>query len=113
MSINHELLLDENLSWHIARDLAKVGYDVLSIAQANAAGLKDQLVFQRAQQLQRIILTRDSDFRERFAPPHYGIVFLDCDSTVGNQQILQKLLETLPHLLATDLANAISIISIP
>jgi predicted nuclease of predicted toxin-antitoxin system len=112
-STNRKLLLDENLSWRIARDLAKAGYDVLTTTQANLAGLGDHLVFQRAQHLQRIIVTRDSDFLTRFAPPHAGIIVLDCDSTVGNRPIVQKLLQMLPNLLTQELADRISVVTIP
>lgn len=112
MSINHKLLLDENLSWRVARALIRAGYDVITVSQTNLSGLDDHLVFQRAQQLQRVIVTRDSDFLSHFAPPHHGIIVLDCESTIGNQQIVLRLLETLPALLATDLADSISRMSI-
>jgi predicted nuclease of predicted toxin-antitoxin system len=113
MPINHKLLLDENLSWRVARDLTKAGYDVLSTTQSNTAGLGDHLVFQRAQQLQRILVTRDSDFLARFAPPHHGIIVLNCDGGINNGQIVQKLLVILPDLLAQDLSNTVSTVEIP
>ena len=110
---NRKLLLDENFSWRIGRDLAKAGYDVLNTTQANLAGFGDHLVFQRAQQLQCIILTRDSDFLTRFAPPHHGIIVLVCESTIGNRQIIERLLESLPNLLAQNVTDTITLINIP
>jgi predicted nuclease of predicted toxin-antitoxin system len=113
MSTTHKLLLDENLSWRVARDLTRAGYDVLTTAQANLTSLGDHLVFQRAQQLGRVIMTRDSDFRMRFTPPHHGIIVLNCESTVGNREIVDTLLHMLPTVLGADLADMITVIDIP
>jgi predicted nuclease of predicted toxin-antitoxin system len=113
MSTNHKLLLDENLSWRVARDLVRAGYDVLTTAQANLSSLGDHLVFGRAQQLGRVIMTRDSDFRMRFTPPHHGIIVLECESTVGNREIVDKLLQVLPTIFNADLADTLTIVVIP
>ena len=107
MSSNPKFLLDENLSWRVARSLKQAGYQVSTTQELGLNGLHDSHVFRQAQEQQCIIITRDSDFLKDFAPPHYGIIVLLCSDTVRNTIILQKLLSVLPELLQHDLANSI------
>jgi predicted nuclease of predicted toxin-antitoxin system len=102
-----ELLLDENLSWRVARGLRARGYAVLTISDAQLTGQKDSTVFRYAQVRGLVIVSRDDDFRTRFAPPHAGIIIVNAPNAARNADILMCLLAQLPALLAQPLANRI------
>lgn len=107
MSNSPNLLLDENLSWRVARGLKQAGYQVITTKDLGLNGLHDVKVFRQAQEQQCVIITRDGDFLKDFAPPHYGIIVLRCADTANNTRILQKLLSVLPELLQQELVNSI------
>jgi predicted nuclease of predicted toxin-antitoxin system len=111
MSTSPKFLLDENLSWRVVRGLARAGYDAVHTQQMGLNGLRDGAVFQRAQQLQRCIITRDSDFLTRFPPPHHGIIVLECNDDANNAEILQFLLAHLPSITSQDAINNLYVLT--
>ena len=100
MSSAPELLLDENLSWRVARGLREHGDTITTISEAHLTSRRDRDVFQYAQGHQLAILTRDDDFRTQFAPPHAGIIVVQTHSASRNADILACLLAHLPDILA-------------
>ncbi len=73
-----KLLLDENIG-HVTGDfLLKQGYDVATIVH-HEAGLRDELVLEKALKENRILVTLDSDFGRLIfqqSRRHVGVVFL-------------------------------------
>jgi predicted nuclease of predicted toxin-antitoxin system len=107
------LLLDENLSWRIARGLRRAGYDVTTVAGAGLASLSDAVVFAYARSQGLTIVTRDNDFSQRFRPPHHGVVLVHISNTASNQQVLDCLIAYLPVVLQQPLVDALVEIHCP
>ncbi len=110
MSSGPDLLLDENLSWRVARGLRAQGYSVITTMEARLASQRDAEVFRYAQAHHLVIVSRDSDFRSRFGPPHAGIIFVQAPSSAGNAEILHCLLAHLPATLAQQLNDRVHVI---
>lgn len=107
------LLLDENLSWRIARGLRSAGYDVTTVAAAGLTSLSDAVVFAYARSQGLTIVTRDNDFSQRFGPPHNGILLIHAPGQASNQHLLDCLSAHLPAVLQQPLANALIAIQCP
>lgn len=105
-----DLLLDENISWRIARGLRAQGYSVRTTAETQLTGLHDEDVFRYAQAHRLILISRDSDFQSRFGPPHAGIIVVQASFLARNTDILTCLLTHLPTILAQSLANSVKVI---
>ena len=56
------LLLDNSVSWRVARDLRKSGHDCAHIGDLGLASVDDAEVYKRACAERRVLLTQDSDF---------------------------------------------------
>ena len=56
------LLIDNSLSWRVARDLREGGHDVVHVADLGMASAPDTKVYLRALAERRIMVTQDSDF---------------------------------------------------
>jgi predicted nuclease of predicted toxin-antitoxin system len=69
-----KLLIDNSLSWRIARDLRRAGHDTVHIADLGLAAADDKVVYGRAVLESRSIITQDSDF---------GPVHTTSDSRIG------------------------------
>lgn len=73
------LLVDENLQEPTIRFLRKLGHDVLWVNDAGLKTAPDPLIFQRAQQDHRVLLTYNGDFsdvRDLIHHDHPGIIRL-------------------------------------
>lgn len=101
------LLLDENLSWRVARGLAAAGYQVTTVAEIGLTTAADSVVFAHARDHSFVLVTRDSDFLTRFSPPHHGIIVVRCPSSADNAFVLRCLLAHLPALFARDLDDGV------
>lgn len=98
MPSSPSFLLDENLSWRVARGMTAAGYSVTTTQSLALSGLKDTAVFRAAQRTGAIIITRDTDFTIHFTPPHHGIIVVRCPAKADNADILAYLLRHLPAL---------------
>lgn len=101
------LLLDENLSWRVARGLAAAGYQVTTVAEIGLATAADSVIFAHAREHGYVLITRDSDFLTRFSPPHHGVIVVHCPSSADNAFVLRCLLAHLPALLVRDLDDRV------
>lgn len=105
-----DLLLDENLSWRVARGLRAQGYSVVTTSEAQLTGLRDEDVFSYARANHLVLVSRDGDFRSRFGPPHSGIIVVQAAASARNVDILTCLLSQLPLALGRQLADTVQII---
>jgi predicted nuclease of predicted toxin-antitoxin system len=110
VSSTPDFLLDENLSWRVARGLRAQGYSVVTTTEARLVSQRDEDVFRYAQAHHLVIITRDSDFRSRFGPPHAGIIVVQAPGAAGNADILSCLLAHLPAMLAQPLHDTVHVI---
>lgn len=72
-------LTDENIHSQVSRQLAELGFDVLTTAAADLNGATDEAVLRRAVDEKRVVITHDRDFgRLAIAQgaPFLGIVYL-------------------------------------
>lgn len=105
-----KLLLDENLSWRVARGLSAAGYQVTTAAAAALQSAPDAAIFEFARRQGYTLVTRDSDFLNHFPPPHSGILVVQCPSDATNAVVLNCLLAQLPGVLTDDLRDEVRVI---
>jgi predicted nuclease of predicted toxin-antitoxin system len=60
--LSHRFYLDENVDSAIREGLRRRGVDVVSVQEDDRAGDPDTLVLDRAEELGRVLFTRDADF---------------------------------------------------
>jgi rRNA-processing protein FCF1 len=60
--LSHRLYLDENVDAAIRDGLRRRGVDVISVQEDDRTGDPDPLVLDRAEELGRVLFTRDADF---------------------------------------------------
>jgi predicted nuclease of predicted toxin-antitoxin system len=60
--LSHRFYLDENVDVAIREGLRRRGIDVLSVQEDGRTGDPDHLVLDRADELGRVLFTRDADF---------------------------------------------------
>ena len=91
------ILVNENISGTIIRELRRQGHDVLS-AKESMRGQSDQAILERAGRDQRLVVTHDKDFGELAfragLPAPCGIVLLRLegrDPKADNQRALTAL----------------------
>lgn len=55
-------IVDQPVSWHIARDLAAAGHDAIHVRDLGMAASPDPPILERAESDDRIIITQDVDY---------------------------------------------------
>jgi predicted nuclease of predicted toxin-antitoxin system len=109
------LLIDNSVSWRVARDLTKPengGHDAIHVAQRGLASAPDPLIYRHAAEEKRIIITQDSDFGPIHASdpqPGVGVVLLRMSDGRPSHQA-QVLADNLPTLQSMLIAGAVVII---
>lgn len=74
-----KIKLDENLPHRLKAALVAMGYDTDTAVDEGLGGQSDQLVWERAQQEERFLITQDMDFsdlRQIGAKPHHGVLLV-------------------------------------
>ena len=101
------LLLDEQLSPEIAKQLRRRGHDVLSVAEAGLRGHDDAAVLVWASSQERAVVTNNiRDFRPLHADclsrstSHYGIILLPSSKFSLRLESLGEVVTALGELLA-------------
>lgn len=71
-------MLDENIPHRVLRALQGKGYTAYRLADVGLRGKSDTEIFAYVRRRNLILITHDTDFanRERFSPPHAGILIL-------------------------------------
>lgn len=81
------LLVDEDIQQPTIEFLRQIGHDARGIKEEGLATRSDEIIFERAQQSQRVLLTYNVDFtdiRELAGKHHYGAIRL----RITNQRLL-------------------------
>lgn len=100
-----KLLLDENLSPAIALTLSQEGFDVAHVRDRGLLQASDVVVFARALQEDRILVTSDvDDFARlaRAAPVHAGLVLFEDGGLLRAEQL--RLVREAVALIASELS---------
>lgn len=57
-----KFLVDEAVSWQVARDLCAQGHDAVHVGDLGLSAAKDAVVLDRALAEDRVVITQDTDF---------------------------------------------------
>jgi predicted nuclease of predicted toxin-antitoxin system len=71
-----KICVDENIPLISVGWLKDSGHDVLDIRGTAEQGLTDELLWEKAQSENRLLITTDKGFAANRAEPHYGILIL-------------------------------------
>jgi predicted nuclease of predicted toxin-antitoxin system len=55
-------IADENIPSHVIKKLREAEYDVISVAEAASAGIRNYELAELSARIDRVVLTRDADF---------------------------------------------------
>ena len=91
-----KIKLDENLGSLGKSLLEAEGHDVMTIAEQQMSGAKDERVYEACRDESRVLVTLDRDFGQtiRFPPEvTAGIVVLECKGRLSPTMILARLRE--------------------
>lgn len=93
-----KLLANENIPRSLVNMLKNMGIDIVWLGESNERGLSDTQVITRANNENRVILTRDKDFMRRalIEKVATGVIFLATPVTKDN---IPKLAKTISNLL--------------
>jgi predicted nuclease of predicted toxin-antitoxin system len=92
-----DLLVNENVSGTVIRELRQRGHNVLSVKESMRAE-RDEVILARAERERRIVVTHDKDFGELAVrwrlPASCGVILFrlaNSDSDADNNRILETL----------------------
>ena len=71
-----KICVDENIPLITVDELRNSGHDVLDIRGKTEQGLTDDLLWSKAQNENRLLITTDKGFSEHRAESHYGILII-------------------------------------
>jgi predicted nuclease of predicted toxin-antitoxin system len=106
------LMIDNSVSWRVARDLAKAGHDAVHVSSVGLASVPDAVIYERAGAERRIIVTQDADFGPIHAAdprPGVGVVLLRMSDGKPSHQA-EVLAANLPPIEAILVGGAVVII---
>jgi predicted nuclease of predicted toxin-antitoxin system len=58
----NRFIADENIPSHVIRRLREIGHDVVTVAEAASAGIRNYELAELSARIGRILVTRDADF---------------------------------------------------
>ena len=70
------ILVDENIPKITTRTLSEDGWDVADIRQTEKQGMKDELLWEKAQNEKRVCVTTDKGFAVYRNENHFGLVIV-------------------------------------
>lgn len=99
--------LDEQMSKAVAIGMRNRGMDVVMANDVGMRGAKDIEHLTKARQLNRVIVTKDSDFLRLHAKqiPHSGIIYLPRDTSIG--ETIRRLTLIFQQMTASDFKNTL------
>jgi predicted nuclease of predicted toxin-antitoxin system len=71
-----KVLVDENIPLMCVRELRQIGHNVLDIRGTIDEGISDELLFKKACEENRLLITTDRDFASFRHREHYGILII-------------------------------------
>ena len=71
-----KICVDENIPLITVVELKDLGNDVLDIRGTTEQGLTDELLWEKVQRENRLLITTDKGFANNRAEPHYGILII-------------------------------------
>ena len=71
-----KICVDENIPLISVVELRNLGHDVLDIRGTTDQGLTDEVLWEKAQRENRLLITTDKGFSAHRAESHYGILII-------------------------------------
>ncbi|MFH1156365.1 MAG: DUF5615 family PIN-like protein [Pseudomonadota bacterium] len=71
-----KLFVDENIPLMTVRELVRQGFDVIDIRGTKDQGIADDVLWQKAQEHQCLLITTDKGFTAHRDEPHYGLLII-------------------------------------
>lgn len=104
-------LIDENLPLGIAEFLASLNHDVLDVAVSPLRGASDKVLWSKAAEEKRIIVTRDLDYPIiGFKPAPYGVILIRVPSDFRSDQITRIFKESFKKTTFEEIKNKVAVI---
>ena len=69
-----KICVDENIPLVTVRELRNLGHDVLDIRGTEEQGISDDVLWERVQKDERILITTDKGFVHHRGESHYGVL---------------------------------------
>lgn len=106
-------LVDESLSWKLARELAVAGHDAVHVYDIELGGCEDSQILLEAGKSSRIVISEDTDFgtlmaMQRLSAPS---ILLFRVVTTDPSQLAQMVLKQLPSIEKSLAAGAVIVIT--
>ena len=89
-----KIFVDENIPLITVKELILLGYDVTDIRGTDDQGITDEILWQKAQDRQCLLITTDKGFTAHRDEPHYGILIIRLKQP-SRQKIHQRVLQAL------------------
>lgn len=92
-----KILVDENIPAMTVRSLREAGHDVADFRGTLDQGVDDDVLWARAQQEVRLLITTDRGFADRRAEPHHGILIVRLRQP-NRQKIHERIIQAMAQL---------------
>lgn len=105
-------LVDENLPLEIIEYLLSVNHDVFDVAASDLRGSSDKILWSKAAEEKRIIITRDLDYpMPRLRPSPFGVILIRVPSDFKAAVIAKIFKEAIAKIDLEKLRNKVAVIS--
>ncbi len=105
-------LIDENLPFGIVEHLLSLEHDVLDIAKSNLRGSSDKVLWSKAAEEKRIIITRDLHYPIfGLKPAPFGVILIRVPMNFKASQITNIFRESIKSIKFDELKNKVAVIS--
>jgi predicted nuclease of predicted toxin-antitoxin system len=89
-----KIFVDENIPLMTVKELVLQGYNVIDIRGTDDQGITDEVLWQKTQELQCLLITTDKGFTIHRDEPHHGILIIRLKQP-SRQKIHQRVLQAL------------------
>ena len=89
-----KIFVDENIPLKTVKELKRQGHDVVDIRGTEDQGITDEVLWQKTQVLQCLLITTDKGFTIYREKPHYGILIILLKQP-SRQKIHQRILQAM------------------
>ena len=89
-----KIFVDENIPLVTVKELVLQGYDVVDIRGTDDQGITDEVLWQKTQNLECLLITTDKGFTVHRNEPHHGILIIRLKQP-SRQKIHQRVLQAL------------------
>jgi predicted nuclease of predicted toxin-antitoxin system len=95
-----DILVDENIPLTSVQELRRMGHDVLDIRGTAEQGISDELLWNKACQEKRLLITTDRGFAHYRDRKHYGILIVSLRRP-NRQKISKRVVEAMKRFSAS------------